>query len=245
MDLPDFCKKLQELQLDHTHQALAILWFHDEKTPDAGMSAGQLTKLIYEMGMGNPHSTRLGKAIKNTGHVIQEKTGFRLKALARIKIRELLHPILGTPKPKADQDLGYIPKDVWKDTRGYIERVCEQLNGCYQFEYYDAAAVMLRRVVETLIIECYEYLGRLSEIKAADGNLLMLKDLIHRAKGANGLALGRNVQDSLSDAKVFGDLSAHNRRYNAVKGDLDKIQQGVRTVVDELIKIACINRVKK
>src|SRR5437868_4908031 len=165
MTIDQFCTKLSRLDLSHADQALAILWFHDEKQPDIVMSSGQLAKVIQESGLGSPHSTRLGEAMKKTGKVLVSAAGFRLKTLARSQIRETLHPILGATAPAVDQELGYLPEAVWKPTRGYIEKVCEQLNGCYQFGFYDAASVMMRRLVETLIIEAYETLKREAEVK--------------------------------------------------------------------------------
>lgn len=231
--------KLKSLGLDRSRQALSILWFHDEASPDVVMPAGQLSKIILETGLGNPNSTQLAKSIRKSGKVITSAKGFRLKTLSRSEIREWLQPILGRPQPPVDQDLGYLPKAVWANTRGYIEKIATQLNGCFQFGFYDAAAVMIRRLIETLIIECYEHLGRDSEIRGADGNFLMLRDLVVRAKGKTGLAaLTRNGKKALDDVKALGDLSAHNRYYNAVQADLEKVQMGVRAAVDEMLNLA-------
>src|SRR5438067_261491 len=117
MDLHQFCSGLSKLELNQSQVALAILWFHDEKTPDVSLSAGALSKIIFESGLGSPHSTRLGDQIRKSGLVISSSAGFRLKALARSEIREWLHSILGATQPKIDQALGYLPSDVWKDTR--------------------------------------------------------------------------------------------------------------------------------
>lgn len=140
------------------------------------------------------------------------------------------------------EELGYLPQDVWKGTRGYIEKVCSQMNGCYQFGFYDAASVMLRRFVETLIIESYEALGRESEIKDGTGNYLMLRDLITKACDTNPINLGRDAKESLKNVKELGDRSAHNRRYNSNQADLNKIQSGVRVAADELINIAKLRK---
>src|SRR5689334_18295476 len=132
MDLNTFCLKLQSLKLDHTKKALSILWFHDEQNPDITLSAGQLAKAIHESGLGTPHSTQLGESVRKSGMVITSSSGFRLKTIARTQIREWLQPILAPDKPSVEQDLGYLPRAVWDNTRGYIEKVCTQLNGCVQ-----------------------------------------------------------------------------------------------------------------
>lgn len=242
MDLKQFCVKLKSLNFSNTDKALAVLWYHDEKEPDVSLSAGELSKIVFETGLGTPNSTRLKEQIQSTKKVIVSKKGFRLKEIARSEIRDNLHEILGATKPHVDQDLGYLPRDVWKDTRGYIERVCEQLNGCFQLEFYDAASILVRRLIETLIIESYEHLGRENEIKGADGNYLMLRDLVGRVTGSNGLTLGREAKSALTPIKELGDRSAHNRRYNAVKADLEKLHSGVRVCVDEMIAMSNLRR---
>jgi hypothetical protein len=142
-----------------------------------------------------------------------------------------------------DHSQAYLPEAVWKNTRGYIEKECVQLNGCYQYGFLDAASVMMRRLVETLIIEAYEHLKRENEIKDHDGNYFMLGDLVTASVGANSLNLGREAKRALGDIKTLGDRSAHNRRYNAVKPDLDGgMRSGFRLAVDELINLASLRR---
>src|SRR4051794_3875707 len=117
MSLDEFCTKLSGLTLAQPEQALAILWYHDEKQLDVVMSAGLLAKIIRDSGLGNPNTTVLRDAIKRTGKANVTAAGFRLKALTRAELREKLKPILGAVKPAVDQELGYLPQDVWKGTR--------------------------------------------------------------------------------------------------------------------------------
>src|SRR5579875_4063052 len=114
MNLDQFCHALHKLGLSQADQALSILWFHDEKTADIVMSAGELAKIIHNAGLGNPHSTRLDEAIRKSGKVISLAAGFRLKTLARTQIQEWLHPILGANKPAIDQELGFLPRGLWE-----------------------------------------------------------------------------------------------------------------------------------
>ena len=50
---------------------------------------------------------------------------------------------------------------------------------------------MVRRLLETLIIEAYEHLGRPEDIRDSNGYYLMLGDLVGVALGQKGLNLGR------------------------------------------------------
>src|SRR5262249_3513806 len=160
----------------------------------------------------------LADAIRKTKLANESKSGFSLKPGSRRIIQEWLPAGIDGMQPTMDHSAGYLPDGVWIGTRGYIESVCRQLNGCFGAAYYDAASVLLRRLMETLIIEAYEHRKRESEIKDGDGNYFMLKQLVERANGRPphaGLNLGRDAKKNLEDVKALGDKSAHNRRFNA------------------------------
>ena len=53
-----------------------------------------------------------------------------------------------------------LPIDLFDGTRGYIEKVVLQINASFDASLYDCCAVMCRRLLETLIIECYEANGQ-------------------------------------------------------------------------------------
>lgn len=130
-----------------------------------------------------------------------------------------------------------------RNTRGYIERVAVQVNNSYESGSYDACAVMLRRLLETLIIECFEKHSISSKIKDGNGNFKYLRDLIadmlsEDASVTGAWNLSRNTKSALPKLKETGDLSAHNRRYLAQRTDLDKLIGDLRLVVQECISIA-------
>jgi hypothetical protein len=245
LSLDDFCEIVKSLRKTNAEKALAILWFFDRKQADIAMSAGELTRILGDHHVGTANSTALGRAIQDTKLASESKSGFTLKPGSRRAIQGWLPADLDGMQPTMDHATGFLPEAVWRNTRGYVDAVCRQLNGCFKFAYYDAAAVMLRRLLETLIIESYEHLKREAEIRDGGGQYLMLRDLVERAcgeKGHAGLNLGRDSKAALKDARDIGNWSAHARRYNAISTDLTKIQGGVRVVVQELIHIANLKR---
>ena len=131
-----------------------------------------------------------------------------------------------------------IPSSVVGGTRGYIERVVNQANGAYENGWYDACAVMIRRLLETLIIEAFEHRSIASKIKNSSGDFLHLKDLIDKCLQEVSWNLSRNCKQSLPKLKDMGDKSAHSRRYNAHRGDIDPLLADIRLVVQELIYLA-------
>ncbi|MFT3788148.1 MAG: hypothetical protein QM770_18590 [Tepidisphaeraceae bacterium] len=241
LSLVDFCMIVARLNKTNAEKAVAVLWYHDRKQPDVMMGAGQLAKLLVDHHVGNPNATALAEAITKTRLVNRSRNGFVLRPGSRKVVLAWLPTGIDGLQPEMDHSVGYLSDAVWIGTRGYIESVCRQLNGCFQACFYDAASVMLRRLMETLVIEAYEHLGRRGEIVDANDNPFMFGHLVERANGKQphrGLNLGRDAKKSLEDVKALGDRSAHNRRFNAKASDLLSIQAGVRTASQELIQIA-------
>ena len=147
-----------------------------------------------------------------------------------------------TVKPPSETAISYDEPVIYialvSGTRGYIEKIAHQVNGSYQSGWYDASAVMIRRLIETLIIECYEAHKIDSKIKDSAGNYLFLKDLADKVVSESSWTLGRNVRSVLPKLKDVGDKAAHNRRYNAHRQDIDKLIPHLRETVQELVALA-------
>jgi hypothetical protein len=131
-----------------------------------------------------------------------------------------------------------LPFSVVRNTRGYIERVANQVNGTYENGWYDACTVMIRRLLETLIIEAFEQYGIAANIKSSSGEFFYLRDLIDKCVQEGSWNLSRNCKRAMPKLKDIGDKSAHSRRYNAHRGDIDPLLADVRIVVQELVYLA-------
>lgn len=131
-----------------------------------------------------------------------------------------------------------LPCSLFEGTKEYLERVVHQINGCYLSGWYDACAVMIRRLVETLIIEAFESHKIESKIRDATGDYQHLGDLIAKALNESTFNLSRNVKKALPRLKDIGDLSAHNRRFIAQREDIEKITRDLRVVAQEFIVLA-------
>ena len=166
---------------------------------------------------------------------------------ARTKAKkDLLYVIRSQVEPGLDQGApdngmvydGVIPPELLRKTRGYIEQIAAQINGNYHHGWYDGCAVMLRRLIESLIIECFEYHQLQHKIKNANGDYVGLGDLVDRLLAEAAWHLSRNTKNCLPRLKGLGDLSAHSRRFIANKSDIDKVQQDARIAVEELLHVA-------
>lgn len=133
-----------------------------------------------------------------------------------------------------------IPFTLVRGTRGYIERIAHQINGTYTNGWYDSCAVMIRRLIETLIIEAFENQNIAGSIKNKRGDFLYLSDLISKTLSEPTWNLGRDTRQALPKLKDIGDKSAHSRRFNAVRHDIDKINPQIRVVVQELVYLSAL-----
>lgn len=131
-----------------------------------------------------------------------------------------------------------VPRSIVRNTRGYIERIANQANGAYDMGWYDACAVMIRRLIETLIIESFEKGNIADKIKNNNGEFLYLRDLISKCLAESSWNLGRGCKLALPRLKDIGDKSAHSRRFTAQRGDIDPLLSDVRDVVQELVYLA-------
>lgn len=154
-------------------------------------------------------------------------------------IQKDLAEIVGPPSegfPSTTQQV--IPFSYVKGTRGYIEKVTNQINGCYENGWYDSCAVMIRRLLETLIIETFEKFNISDKIKGPSDDFLFLGDLISKTLSEPAFNLGRNTKKALPKLKDIGDKSAHSRRYNAHLLDIQELITEIRVVVQELVYLA-------
>ena len=146
---------------------------------------------------------------------------------------EATQPPLEGSKPRTAR---VIDPSLVVGTRGYLERVADQINGTYENGWYDACAVMLRRFVETLIIETYITKKIEGRIKDANGDFLSLQTLIDKACNDSDLNLSRNTKKVLTRLKKLGDLSAHNRRFIAKRSYFEELFEDLHLDMQTLIQ---------
>ena len=137
--------------------------------------------------------------------------------------------------PRSQQIL---PHALVSDTRGYVEKIVFQINGCYESGWFDACAVMMRRLLEILIIECFEANKIENRIKDGNGDYYLLGKLVKRTLDESTWNLGRQTKSALPKLKNIGDRSAHGRRYAAHREDIDKISINFRVVCQELLSLS-------
>jgi hypothetical protein len=131
------------------------------------------------------------------------------------------------------------PLEIIMNTRKYIEDIGKEAVVCYDSRLYNAAFVLLRRLIETLIIEVFEKFSCSDKIKVDGGFYMHLHYLIEQLLSQNDKwNIGRNASVGFRKIKEKGDLAAHNRRFLARKSDIDDLKEYIRVCIEELIHIA-------
>lgn len=139
------------------------------------------------------------------------------------------------------EDEGLFPLSLLAQAnRGYLVTIGRQMNGAYGMNWYDAAAVMMRRLVEMAIIEAFEAKGIGARLKDSGGNYLQLSDLVSRALVEPSFNLSRNAKKALPSLRDLGHMSAHGRYFTAQKSDIDAVRSGCRVVIEEFLHHAAL-----
>lgn len=236
-DLTGFMEQLADLAITNTERAIALLFAHRCLDQEASFSAHELDSELHSKGFPKQNLSRLREGLQNdrrTAKVAGNKFCIRPTALKDLDARYGAL-VTGRPTPKSNSVL---PLTLVRSTRGYIEKVTSQLNASYDYSLYDCCAVMCRRLLETLIIETYEHRGTADLLKNPDGDYRMFSGLLGVVESDRSLSLGRNSLQGLKDFKKLGDLSAHNRRFNAQQDDIDRVRDGLRVAVEEFVHLA-------
>jgi len=141
--------------------------------------------------------------------------------------------------PAYSEDSGVFPLSKLTQTkRGYLISVGRQANGAYSAGWFDACAVMMRRLLESAIIEAFEAIKRDSKIKdPSTGDFFQLTELIRFALAESSWNLPRTVKKELPNLRDLGHRSAHNRYYLATKSDIDKLASPFRETIEAFLHL--------
>lgn len=238
MTVDEFLLALEQTEPTAHDRAVGLLWFIGRGDGSAAATTKELCEVFERNGHPKQNASRLAQKLTADRRVAKAGTeGWRLTPRARRTLDVDLGPIAKGPKPVPLTD-SVLPHDLFSGTRGYIESVVRQVNASYDHGLYDCCAVMCRRLLETLIIEVYEASGRAKDIKGSDGHFFMFAPLLAHFDGDSAFHPSRNAMKGLRDFKQLGDLSAHNRRFNAHRNDIDRVRDGLRVATGELLVMA-------
>ena len=135
-----------------------------------------------------------------------------------------------------EQNESILPKVLYQDTRGPVERLAAQINASYEHNLYDCCAVMLRRLMEVLLVLAFQNLDKENLIiDKKRQHHISLDGMIKAANSCKELALSSNTKKDMSIVKDLGNYSAHKIWYNCTKKDIEPIIIKYRAIIEELL----------
>lgn len=233
----DFLIALSRPKLATHERCIALLWWHGLEDPTVAIPVKQLCEEVERAGYPRQNVSRMRAALARDRRTSKgPNDSFRIRIDARENLDgEYVKFVRSRPIKHSDSVL---PFELFKGTKGYLEKVTLQINASYETGLYDCCAVMCRRLLETLIIEVYEAKGASNVLKGPDGNFYMFSGLLLVLENDKSLNISRVAIQGLRDFKRLGDLSAHNRRFNARISDIDRISTSLRIASEELLHLA-------
>lgn len=233
----DFLRLLSGAPMSMLDLAVALLYLAGASDATKGLTVREIDEQLHSAGHPRQNLSRLNANLRADRRTVRAGAdGWRLSPKSRRELGTTL-PSLGSAQRLPERD-SVLPHGMFDRSRGYINRVLSQINQSYDLGLYDCCAVMCRRLLETLIIESFERAGRSDDLKGTDGNFHMLSGLVSVLEKDKSISLSRNGLRGLRDFKALGDLSAHNRRFNAQASDIDRVRDGLRVTVQELLHLA-------
>jgi len=229
--------RISDLQSQSEVEKVALLAFYLSENKDQNeFNVGEVCNLLVALGYAQPNQTRLKEKISKSRVFVRGSAAgrLRLSIAARNQLRERLPDINESEEILSDDSL--LPEILLLETRRqYLIRITQQINSAYEHNLFDACALMMRRLLEILLIHCFEHCGIADEAKDDEGNYLKLKTLINKSKSRTEIGLSPSSKKAIDDFRDLGNLSAHRIAYNCRRDDIRTVRLEYRAIVEELL----------
>jgi len=234
-----FAAQLAKIKLKHVDRAVAFLWFYRQTQDFEERSAKDLADDLHQEGFPRPKTTRLHKELTKDKRTTKgHRAGtFQLDVRQIAELDKAYAPLLKLKQVEVID--GVLPSE-WVAGHLYLERMVYQINGAYEYRFFDCCAVLCRRMMESLIIQVFLSKGLGDEIRQ-DGLFIRLEQLIGKITKHQTISLGRNTPTAMKDIKSLGDTAAHHRDYITPQQDIDDLKFKIRRTIQELISQAGIS----
>lgn len=240
MKILDYKQAVALDDCNQTEQAVLLCYFHNKCTDEQVFDMKGIQELFSDAGYSKINSSRVKKNLLG-------KNQMRIPKGLKTSLEFV---------PTVYQELNQKYASLWEDTdtitsnselidenkfggkRQYLTRLIKQINHSYIHNCYDAAAVLMRRLFEVLLVLSYQNIGIDNEIKDPSGKgYIMLEGIVSNAKNNQTLKLSR-IKNEFDSFRMVGNFSAHNITYIAGKKDIDDIKLNYRVMLEELFNKA-------
>ena len=127
-----------------------------------------------------------------------------------------------------------LPNDLFSSLPTNIQSLFKQINASYENNLFDCTAVIMRRLLESLLVLSYQKAGIESEIMNGTYHMTLDK-IIKNAEQNSTLALSAGTKKDMALFKDLGNYSAHKIWYNCTQGDIKPHILKYRAIIEELL----------
>ena len=236
MKILDFINTTEMEKMNQTQRAGLLCYFHYKTTDESTFDLKGINELFSDAGYSSINTSRVKKGLLDN-KIMRVPKGLKTSlefVPATLQEYDQKYSALWNDATTIQSDNELIDESKFCKKRTYLDKLIQQINCCYGNNCYDAAAVLMRRLFEILLILSYQQLGIDDQIKTKDGKeYLMLDKIVKDAENNQTLKLSR-IKNEFDTIRKVGNFSAHNITYTAGKQDIDNIKLSYRVMLEEL-----------
>jgi len=198
------------------------------------LSLQEISKELVANGFAKPNTSRLktnltkSKDILKVGNNYSTSRKFDTNLLSKF-------PELSSHSEDIVADGVILPKNIFEGTRGYIEKLSNQINSSFQNNLFDGCAVLMRRLLEILLILTYRAENNEDVIKDENGGYKNLSYIINLTCSKYKFGLHKDSLTLLDRFRELGNFSAHRIEYNCRKADIEPVLLEYRATIETLM----------
>src|SRR5690349_19671035 len=202
-NLSSFAQSISRLGLSEKGIAVALLWYKTEVEGEPEQRPSSLAKLMHDLSLrGAVNVSRFATQLVADRNVMRGTAPgtvkLRLSAIQPLSLK--YRPLAGATVVKVDDHV--LPPELFEgSSRQYLRSLLTQINGSYHFGYYDACAVLCRRLQECLLILAFEAAGARAAILDASGEYRPLNEIIAQVMATRHVKLARGAHVTLQKIK--------------------------------------------
>lgn len=238
MKIIDFIDILKINEKNEAEKATLLCFYHSKEGDELEFSLSRIASIMIDSGYNDPNTSRLKEQLikgKNKAFIVKRNSCITLSFIPAVYQRiEQEIGYLWENDEEIESEGTLIDENKFCGKRNYLDKLIFQINHSYENNCYDAAAVLMRRLFELLLIMAYQNIGVDNEIKDPNGSgYKMLDGIVKNAIGNSKLKLSRIKMD-FDSFRLVGNNSAHGIFYIAGKKDIDDIKIKYRVMLEEL-----------
>lgn len=200
------------------------------------MSVSEIVRKLEQNGFSKINKSRLENNIKKSkDFAIGSKKGLYKLTLKSLRSLKTEYPLVKKRSEEVIAEESILPNSLFQPSRGFIEKICIQINGTYNHNYFDACAVLMRRLIEILLILTYQDHKKENEIQESTNDYKGLNFIINYTRSNNQFHFSKGTLEMLDVFRKLGNFSAHGIHYNCKLKDIDNVKIEYRVAVEELL----------